>query len=118
MKTPESLSVPTEQDLIEWFGSIPVKTAEGQYRFEVEDKTGVKLLFSFDLIQASIQTILITTGNTPLTTVVHEGSGKVWLQKLTDLTRLCAECECEGRKITLIIELEPRIRVEWSSLRI
>ena len=56
--TQEAFDVPSEVELIEWFGCSPVTEREGRYRYQVSDNSNVSLVFSFDVIECSIQTVV------------------------------------------------------------
>ncbi len=41
-----------EAQLTEWFGCAPIKEGDGRYRYETSDSANVRLIFSFDAIEA------------------------------------------------------------------
>ena len=107
---------PSEHELTEWFGCVPEKDEDFRYRYRVSDRFDVRLIFSFDVIEASIQTI-VTVGDAPVTKVVHEGARRLWLEDLGKTRLLRAEYFSQGYLTQMTVEIEPRIRVEWSTLR-
>jgi hypothetical protein len=76
MDTNEAFDVPSEFELIEWFGCEPVKDGDGRYHYKVSDKFSVTLIFSFDVIESSIQTSVIVA-DAPVTKVVQESARQV-----------------------------------------
>ena len=116
MNTQDVFYVPSELELIEWFSCDPVKEGDAKYRYQISDASNVTLIFSFDVIEASIQTVVIVAG-IPVAKVVQESARKLWFQDLGKTRHLRAECFSGGHRTELMIEIEPRIRVEWSMLR-
>jgi len=116
MNARDTFDVPSELELIEWFGCDPVKEGDAKYRYQISDESNVTLIFSFDVIEASVQTIVIVAG-VPVAKVVNESARKLWFQDLGKTRHLRAECFPGGHRTELTIEIEPRIRVEWSTLR-
>ncbi len=116
MSAQEAFDVPGELELTEWFGCNPVKQGDAQYRYQVSDKSNVTLILSFDVIESSIQTVVIVA-DAPVAKVVHEGARRLWFQDIGKGRQLRADCFPDGHHTQLAIEIEPRIRVEWSTLR-
>src|SRR5712671_1126448 len=112
MSTKDDFGVPSELELIEWFG-CEAKKGDGQYRYQISDKSNVTLIFSFDVIESSIQTMVLV-GEVPVAKVVHESARRLWFQDLGNTRLLRAECFPGGHRTQLTIEIKPRIRVEWS----
>ncbi|HSY16991.1 MAG TPA: hypothetical protein VK815_01595 [Candidatus Acidoferrales bacterium] len=117
MNARQPFDVPNELELIEWFGCDTVKEDEKRYCYQFSDESNVTLIFSFDVIQASIQTI-VTVAGAPVAKVVHESARKLWFQDLGKTRLLRAECLPGGTHTELMIEIQPRIRVEWSTLSV
>ncbi len=115
MSSQQEFLVPTERELLEWFGCPPKGGSDSRYAFEVVDSVNVKLRFSFDVIQSSVQTTIFIN-DVPVTKVVHENARKLWLQDIGGRKTLRAEFATKEEVTQLVIEIEPRIRVEWSSL--
>lgn len=116
MNAKNDFDVPSELELVEWFGCVPEKFGEGQYRYQVSDRFNVTLVFSFDVIESSVQTIVIVA-DAATVRVAHESARKLWLQDLGNGSLLRAECFPGGHRTELTIEITPRIKVEWSTLR-
>ena len=115
MSAEETFDVPSELELIEWFGCVPVRH-DFQYQYHISDRSNVTLLFSFDVVERSIQTI-VTVADAPVVKVVHESARRLWFQEFGKTKLLRAECFPGGHHTQLTIEIEPRIQVEWSTLR-
>ena len=116
MSDHETFDVPTELELMEWFGCVPIKHGDFRFQYQISDKSNVTLIFSFDVIEASVQTVIIVAG-VPVIKVVHESTRKLWFQDLGKTRLLRAECFPRGHRTELKIEIEPRIQVEWSTLQ-
>lgn len=60
MATNRAFEVPKESELVEFFGAEPTERSvkDGFWAFAVTDERGVKLRFSFDLYERSVQTML------------------------------------------------------------
>ena len=116
MNTQNAFEVPSELELIEWFGCASEKSGDARYRYQISDESGVTLIFSFDVIEASVQTV-VTVANVLVAKVVHESARKLWFQDLGRTRHLRAECFAGVDRTELTIAIEPRIRVEWSTLR-
>jgi hypothetical protein len=116
MKEKDMFTIPSELELLEWFGCEPTKAEDGQYRYQVSDKSNVTLIFSFDVIQASIQTVVIKA-DVPVTKVVQESARKLWIQEFGGRKHLRAECLLGSHRVEMSIEIEPCIKVEWITLR-
>ena len=107
----------SEYELEEWFSCVFEKIGEGRYRYRTADRSGTQLDFSFDLFEGSIQTI-VRAGGEAIITVVHENASRLWLQDLGKSKVLWVEFLTKAERMELKIEVEPRIQVEWSTLRI
>lgn len=116
MNAKNAFDVPSELELLEWFGCEPVKDSEFRYQYQISDKSNVTLVFYFDVIEASIQTVIVVE-EAPVTKVFHESARRLWFQDLGNGRMLRAECFPGGHRTELTIEVEPRIKVEWSTLR-
>ncbi len=107
-------SIPDELELLEFFSSDPVERSleDGDWCYEVTDRRGVRLRFSFNLFERSVQTTLQVM-DSPLITVVHEGaismavSGKV----------MTCHFSSAGSDARLVLRLGDSIHLEWSNLR-
>ncbi|QAT81662.1 hypothetical protein EJ065_0047 [Corallococcus coralloides] len=107
-------SIPDEIELLEFFWAEPVERSveDGYWCYEVTDRRGIKLRFSFNLFERSVQTAFQVM-DSPLITVSHEGaksmtvSGKV----------MTCHFSYEGSDAQLVLRLDDSINLDWSSLR-
>ncbi|MEQ1737161.1 MAG: hypothetical protein ABL886_12255 [Rhodoglobus sp.] len=112
--TSEAFAIPDEVELFEFFGADPVERSvdDGYWCYEVVDARNIRLRFSFNLFEQSVQTTLQAAG-TPLVTVVHEGAQTMWVSEQT----LTCRFSYAGAQATLVLRLVDSIKLEWSSLR-
>lgn len=105
--------VPDPVELLAFFASEPVEesSADGYWAYEIVDARGVRLRFSFNLFERSVQTRL-DIGGVEIATVGHEGALRMTLEP----GRLRCELRSEGCTSTLVIEPGEALRVSWSSL--
>jgi hypothetical protein len=110
----EAFSIPDEVELLEFFGAEPVERSvdEGYWCYEIVDARNVKLRFSFNIFEQSIQTTL-QVADSPLITVVHEGARSM---KVVAQSLICG-FSCPGSATTLVLRVAGSISLEWSSLR-
>lgn len=105
--------IPDELDLLEFFESEPIKSNpnDGFWCYEFTDERGICIRVSWDIFEQSIQTIIISNGE-PIETVVHEGAKELRISysKLEGYFDL-------GADLRLVIQLKPKISVQWSGLR-
>jgi hypothetical protein len=105
--------VPSELELLEFFGADPSERSEdGYYCYEVADARGVTLRFSFDVLERSVQTVLSVDGAS-LCSVSHENATRVRVRE----GALWCDFSSADSKAKLAVELYPRISIRWSSLR-
>ena len=109
------MNIPEQFELLSFFGSEPITAnpEEGFWCYEVIDNTGIKLRFSFNAFQRSLQTMLLL-GERILEKVSKEGVTKLALEK----SILRGECLNGVENTKLEIQVEPIISVDWSSLEI
>lgn len=103
-----------EVELLEFFGVEPVARAveDGYWCYEISDKRGVMLRFSFNLYERSVQTAL-SLGGSPVATVSHEGVDRMAVRE----GKLRCEFSTKGEKTALTVETGGSLSVTWSSLR-
>lgn len=106
--------VPERFDMLGFFGAEPVEQSieDGYWCYEVADSRGIKLRFSFNLFEASVQTELS----------LDEGVFETVSHELAEFLRIDGEqlkCEFAGAnsKTLLVIRIAPSISVRWSTLR-
>jgi len=107
-------SVPDEVELLEFFGAEPVERSieEGYWCYELVDARNVKLRFSFNIFEQSVQTTL-GVAESSLITVVHEGARSM---KIAGPLLTC-RFSYAGSAATMLLRIADSISLEWSSLR-
>jgi hypothetical protein len=105
---------PDDAELLEFFGAEPVARVveDGYWCYQISDARGAELRFSFNLYEASVQTV-VSLGNLQIATVSHEGADRMVLRD----RKLRCEFSSSGMKTTLTVEIGPKLSVVWSSLR-
>ena len=111
---PAPFQILDEVDLLTFFGAEPVARAvdDGYWCYEVTDRRGVTLRFSFNLHERSVQTALSLAGSR-IATVSREAAVRMAIQD----GKLRCEFSTTGDKTTLTVESAETISVTWSSLR-
>lgn len=107
--------VPDSVDLLVFFSSDAVERSieDGFWAYESIDARGMRLRFSFNVFERSVQTELYLNKNC-VSTVSHEGATRMTLDK----NQLRCEFCLEGCRATMALELGDAIRVDWSTLRV
>ncbi|MDB4953966.1 MAG: hypothetical protein JWO36_1535 [Myxococcales bacterium] len=107
-------SVPSELELSEFFETDPIERSpeDGYWCYEVIDRNGVKLRFSFNLYERSVQTV-IETGGTLLACISHEGATELQCTGAV----LHGQFRTNDSKATLTLVVRDAVRVDWSTLR-
>lgn len=113
MATNRAFEVPKESELVEFFGAEPTERSvkDGFWAFAVTDERGVKLRFSFDLYERSVQTML-SVGEVVVETVSHELAERLLIKG----TQLQTTFTGNDTKTLLVVEVTPLIKVTWSTL--
>lgn len=105
---------PSEADLVDFFGTEPIDRSveDGYWSYEITDDSGVLLRFSFNLYERSVQTVLQVAG-AAIATVSHESAERLAIRDNV------LRCEFSGSasRTTLIVKLQERISVTWTTLR-
>lgn len=103
---------PDEIDLIEFFESEPAQpeTESDVWAYSYTDKTGITVRFSFNILETSVQTMLLSEKRI-LSIVCQEGAEEILIENDILYGRFCA-----GNKGSLKLTLRPFIAVEWSNL--
>jgi hypothetical protein len=114
MKKGDRFKYPDEVDLLGFFSSEPVERIpeEGYWLYESADARGVKLRFSFNALERSVQTVIMFDSKV-ITTVSYEGAGTLKL----DGNALSCDFEFEDSIGHLCVLLVPYITISWSTLR-
>lgn len=108
--------VPEEDALVGFFGTEP-EHDEPEHdertfvRFRVRDASGVGLVFSYDLIERSVQTIVEFDGR-----IVQRVSHECLTAISVDAEALRAVCDSADVRTVVEIELRKGVSVCWSSL--
>lgn len=85
------------------------------YRFNVADKTGCAVDFSFSATEGSVQTVLSVHGRV-LCSVSSEGGTRMWVENRgSRSTLLCDFDDTLVKQLRLCVR--PEISVVWASLR-
>ncbi|NPD26988.1 MULTISPECIES: hypothetical protein [Corallococcus] len=107
-------SIPDELELLEFFSAEPVERSveDGYWCYEVSDRRGVRLRFSFNLFERSVQTALQVM-DLPLITVSHEGAESMTVSGKTMTCRF----SYQGSDARLVLRLNDSINLDWLSLR-
>ncbi|MEZ4234251.1 MAG: hypothetical protein R3B89_34065 [Polyangiaceae bacterium] len=110
----DAFLVPDEFELVEFFGAEPVERSvdDGYWCYEMVDARNVRLRFSFNIFEQSVQTAL-QVANSPLVTLVHEGARAM---KIEDQSLTCS-FSYVGSTATLVLRVAGAISLEWASLR-
>jgi hypothetical protein len=106
--------VPEEEQLIAFFGSEPIDRAidEGYWCYEVGASDGIRLRFSLNLYEQSVQTEL-RIGTISLATVSHEMAIRLSVHG-RDLRCEFVGADCHT---TLTVHAGQEYRFVWSTLR-
>jgi hypothetical protein len=112
-----STLVPTESEFTEELGARLVSSdpADGYWCYELQDFRGITLLLSVNILERSLQTVLLLHG-LEVQRTIHESSTRVWLDRQDDQTFVRAECETSSTVTTLAIQLRGAITVKWATL--
>lgn len=105
---------PEEFELIEFFGTEPIErnVEDGYWRYDVTDRRGVMLRFSFDVHERSIQTSLLVADSV-ISEVSHEGAERIRIES----NKLDCEFLFKGGRTKLEVHVSDRISVKWATLR-
>jgi hypothetical protein len=103
-----------ESALFEYFGTDAIgrSVEDGYYCYTITDARGVRLRFSFNIYERSVQTALSLSGD-DLSTVSHENAESMFF---IDKELRC-EFSASDSKTTLTVAISPHILIVWSSLR-
>lgn len=111
--------IPTELDFLEAFGIEPEvsEPSDGFWSYRFEDTNGLSVVVSFNQFEESLQTALFQ-GDQEITTVSHEGAQSLKIVEMkSQKPKLLGTCDCRGETIKLVVELDPHLYVNWSSIR-
>lgn len=102
---------PDHLEFLEFFGVEP-SVENGVYGYRVEGPAEVALVFSFNINDDSVQTSL-SIQEQLLSSVCQEGLVGMWIENES----LHGRFESGDYRISLLIAMQPSIRVEWAGLR-
>lgn len=108
---------PDEFLFIEFFESVPIEVNSDLYWcYEACDIRGVRLRFSYHLIEKSVQTTILL-GDSEISTISHECASKISIENLKE-NRSFIRCEFDNLnlKTVLKIYIKPHINVQWESI--
>ncbi len=119
MKTVNYTSIPDELDLFEFFNSEPIVSnpGEGFWCYERDDGKGLALRLSFNILEKSIQTILLVDGN-ETEIVSHEGATRIYIVEESNTKKLKCNFLSTSTNTSLEIMFEPDFRILWQSISI
>lgn len=111
------MTMPDEVELLEFFGSEPVEQApeDGFWCWEVEDARGLLLRFSVNLLERSVQTVLLYDGE-EVATVSHESCTELRVTDVDGHRQLVACFESPGARTKLVLTVGDKTSCEWSTL--
>ena len=113
------LIVPDYIDLLEFFGDSPYEEnkSDGYWMYEFIDREGVKLIFSCNEIEESIQAIL-NIGNYNLAIISGELASRISI--LHDKNGKYLTCDFSNAEVVTKVEIrvEPRISLRWFTLKV
>jgi hypothetical protein len=114
MSRDQNFDVPHELELIEFFGVQPVERAaeDGYWCFELKDEPGIKLRFSFNVFERSVQTE-VSVGDAVIDTVSHELAERLRVEG----AELRGTFTTADANTLLVLSVTPTIKVRWSTLR-
>lgn len=110
----QAFSVPNERELVEFFGAEPLDRSvdDGYWCYEVVDGRGVRLRFSFNIFEQSVQTAL-QVADSSVAVVAHEGARTMTIEDGS----LTCRFSYEGGTTTLVVQVAGAISMDWASLR-
>ncbi|MFN7811618.1 MAG: hypothetical protein ACK5SI_03015 [Planctomycetia bacterium] len=106
-------ATPSDLELLEFFESEPVEVVpeDGYWCYEFADGYNVGVRLSCNVLEKSVQTVLLVNGD-EIETVVYEGA-----EELTILEHELHARFDLGSDSRLVVQLKPRVTIRWSSLR-
>lgn len=115
--TDGTMVMPDEVDLLEFFGVEPVEQApeDGFWCWEVEDSRGFVLRFSLNILERSVQTVLLSHGE-EVVRVSHENATDVRLTDRTGHRQLVGTFESPGQRTVLAVTVGEKVVCEWATL--
>ncbi|WP_445495106.1 hypothetical protein [Photorhabdus sp. SF281] len=110
-------SYPDELDLLSFFESEPtlVDHSDRRFAYEFTDGNGIHLVFSFNVLEGWIQTILEFNGN-KIAGYLSEGVNSFKIKDEIDGEYIHAEIVFTDTRADVEIRLKPFISVKWGTL--
>ena len=114
--TRQSIQAPDELEFLEHFGVEPAEASpsDGFWQYEFSDAVGFQLVLSFDVLERSLQTVLVHDG-VQVARMSAEGMVSLSIDENDPVIR--GRCLAPGVEMSVEIRAEPRLSVTWSSLR-
>ncbi len=109
-----SFEWPSELEFLEFFLVEPEKQ-DTLYFYNVTDSRKVNLVFSFDVMNNSIQTVLRIKG-TEVSSVIMEGLRRIWIDNTNKDKPYLRAKFLDKDVIKLNLSVKPQIQVDWSGL--
>jgi hypothetical protein len=106
-----------ELELLSFFEGEPVEAnpSDGFWRYAVEDHSGVKLDFSFNVFEKSVQ-VEIRNGDAVIALISREGASSLNVDSLNDVETINVRFESEDTKGHLMIRWRSGVFCEWSDV--
>ncbi|KMW72049.1 hypothetical protein TI10_18350 [Photorhabdus luminescens subsp. luminescens] len=110
-------SYPDELDLLSFFESEPtlVNKSDRHFAYEFTDDTGIHLVFSFNVLEGWIQTILELNGNR-IAGYLSEGVNSFKIKDEINGEYIHSEIIFADTRTEVEIRLKPFISVKWGTL--
>ncbi len=116
---PQVSDAPEELDFLEAF-SVEASESEpvdGFWCYVFEDVGGVRVRFSFNILETSVQTVTYLEGRA-VCTVVQEGADRIWLVEKNGYAAVHATFPGDEDEVDTMLQLivRPKLEVRWTSL--
>jgi hypothetical protein len=111
------MEFPDEVSLLEFFESEPKDSSpsDGYWCYEATDSLGTKLKLSFNIHEGSVQTEIFIEEQS-IANIVQEGATCLYLSDYYSEKILQGEFTFSNAHTTLVVQIRPKIRVQWSTL--
>lgn len=106
------MEYPSRLDLLVFFAAEPI-IEDDIHTYQVQDSSGVVLVFTFDESDQSVQTV-VKQDERIVSLTSNECMTRMWIDGET----FRADFECNGYRTRLELMVRPFVKVEWSGIRI
>ena len=109
---------PSELEMLETFGTEPLEAAQedGFWQYSFCDTEYTQVLFSFNIFESSVQTIVKYKSRT-VSIVSFEGDGVLRIDRRNGYPIIDGDFQQSEYKTRLIIHIEPLVEVKWSTMK-